>query len=352
MSELLLDDAAAPSAAARLTPRSIRARRRTTCCGWVNVRSTSQRIEAGKLGARSRSLFPFAQAMLGERSIALMPGRSRMQRGLHFQRFGRHRRQTWRPVVRRDGDPAHPARSCSTCLVHRDQVSPSSGCVGLRVTDRSGPPASGSRSSRHRTAPQRRAGRPAIVFPSLRAGRRRPHRRAVTAAAGSGWPSARSLAVGDGGRIRRRHARPAGQRASSWRCPWHAWSQTAPSTAQASGRHLQGVARARTLLVEDDPTRRRSDVGPLQGQVHRVVHVGTRSSALAQTAGSRFDMALAFDLDLPGSMGWRWRGNCARRVRAPMLAVTARAEPTRAAARAAVRRLPAQAADRACWRRR
>ena len=67
-------------------------------------------------------------------------------------------------------------------------------------------------------------------------------------------------------------------------------------------------------------------VGLLQGQGHRVVHVAHGLAALAQTAGSRFDIAL-LDLDLPGLDGLA----LARQLRAqgfdaPLLAVTARAD--------------------------
>jgi CheY-like chemotaxis protein len=78
--------------------------------------------------------------------------------------------------------------------------------------------------------------------------------------------------------------------------------------------------------VEDDPTVAEVMVGLLQGQGHRVVHVAHGLAALAQTAGSRFDMAL-LDLDLPGLDGLA----LARQLRAqgfdaPLLAVTARAD--------------------------
>ena len=80
------------------------------------------------------------------------------------------------------------------------------------------------------------------------------------------------------------------------------------------------------LLVEDDPTVAEVMVGLLQAQGHRVIHVAHGLAALAQTIGTRFDIAL-LDLDLPGLDGLA----LARQLRAqgfsaPLLAVTARAD--------------------------
>ncbi|HVI58231.1 MAG TPA: ATP-binding protein [Luteimonas sp.] len=83
----------------------------------------------------------------------------------------------------------------------------------------------------------------------------------------------------------------------------------------------------RLLLVEDDPTVAEVVTGLLRAQGHDVVHVPHGLAALAEASGARFDLAL-LDLDLPGIDGLA----LARQLRAggftaPLLAVTARADP-------------------------
>ena len=101
----------------------------------------------------------------------------------------------------------------------------------------------------------------------------------------------------------------------------------APVPADDARQEPAGARRElELLLVEDDPTVAEVMTGLLQAQGHRVVHVGHGLAALAQTAGSRFDLAL-LDLDLPGLDGLA----LARQLRAqgfdaPLLAVTARAD--------------------------
>ncbi|GAA3933300.1 hybrid sensor histidine kinase/response regulator [Luteimonas lutimaris] len=81
------------------------------------------------------------------------------------------------------------------------------------------------------------------------------------------------------------------------------------------------------LLVEDDPTVADVITGLLRAQGHTVVHAAHGLAALAEAAGTRFDLGL-LDLDLPGIDGFA----LARQLRAtgfdrPLLAVTARADP-------------------------
>src|SRR5690606_25863111 len=81
------------------------------------------------------------------------------------------------------------------------------------------------------------------------------------------------------------------------------------------------------LLVEDDPTVAEVIAGLLRAQGHTVVHAAHGLAALAEAAAQRFDLGL-LDLDLPGIDGFA----LARQLRAtgfdaPLLAVTARADP-------------------------
>src|SRR3546814_3987015 len=81
------------------------------------------------------------------------------------------------------------------------------------------------------------------------------------------------------------------------------------------------------FLVEDDPTVAEVVTGLLRAQGHAVVHAAHGLAALSETAARSFDLAL-LDLDLPGLDGLA----LARQLRtsgftAPLLAVTARADP-------------------------
>ncbi|WP_159015488.1 hybrid sensor histidine kinase/response regulator [Cognatiluteimonas profundi] len=80
------------------------------------------------------------------------------------------------------------------------------------------------------------------------------------------------------------------------------------------------------LLVEDDATVAEVLRGLLQVQGHHVVHVAHGLAALAQSSRARFDIAL-LDLDLPGMDGMALaRQLRAQGFKAPLLAVTARAD--------------------------
>lgn len=105
---------------------------------------------------------------------------------------------------------------------------------------------------------------------------------------------------------------------------------TASATTAAAVAHPDATPPPRAaldlLLVEDDATIAEVITGLLQAQGHRVVHVAHGLGALAEVAGTRFDLAL-LDLDLPGIDGFA----LARQLRAqgfarPLLAVTARAD--------------------------
>lgn len=80
------------------------------------------------------------------------------------------------------------------------------------------------------------------------------------------------------------------------------------------------------LLVEDDATVAEVIAGLLRTLGHDVVHVPHGLAALAEVAGSGFDMAL-LDLDLPGITGLALASQLrAQGFAAPLLAVTARAD--------------------------
>lgn len=106
--------------------------------------------------------------------------------------------------------------------------------------------------------------------------------------------------------------------------------ETASATTAAAAAQPDAPPSPRAaldlLLVEDDATVAEVIVGLLQAQGHRVVHVAHGLGALAEVAGTRFDLAL-LDLDLPGIDGFA----LAQQLRAqgfarPLLAVTARAD--------------------------
>ena len=108
---------------------------------------------------------------------------------------------------------------------------------------------------------------------------------------------------------------------------------TLPLGPADTGMH--GVARPagevdveplRILLVEDDATVAEVIAGLLRVRGHQVLHAMNGLAALAEVAGSQFDVAL-LDLDLPGLDGLA----LARQLRvqgfaAPLLAVTARSD--------------------------
>lgn len=106
--------------------------------------------------------------------------------------------------------------------------------------------------------------------------------------------------------------------------PWQQLpAQPAPAPVAASGPPRSGLS---ILLVEDEATIAEVVSGLLQARGHQVVHAGHALAALAELAGSDFDIAL-LDLDLPGLDGL----SLARQIRAmghylPLLAVTARAD--------------------------
>lgn len=80
------------------------------------------------------------------------------------------------------------------------------------------------------------------------------------------------------------------------------------------------------LLVEDDPIVAQAISGLLQGQGHRVVHVGHAMGAFTEVTVQRFDAAL-LDLDLPGMDGLTLAHALRQQgVEMPLLAVTARSD--------------------------
>ncbi len=101
-----------------------------------------------------------------------------------------------------------------------------------------------------------------------------------------------------------------------------------PPSVEATGDDATPVpGRALSLLlVEDDPTVARVIAGLLRTLGHEVVHVPHGLAALAELDAAMFDMAL-LDLDLPGINGLALaRQLRARGFKAPLLAVTARAD--------------------------
>src|SRR5690606_33478394 len=103
----------------------------------------------------------------------------------------------------------------------------------------------------------------------------------------------------------------------------------APAATPARGARERGAATGplQLLLVEDDPTVAEVVTGLLRAQGHEVVHAAHGLAALSEAAARSFDVTL-LDLDLPGLDGFA----IARQLRAsgftaPLLAVTARADP-------------------------
>jgi len=102
----------------------------------------------------------------------------------------------------------------------------------------------------------------------------------------------------------------------------------APGGADAAAltREPAAAGGLALLLVEDDATVAEVIAGLLRTLGHDVVHVPHGLAALAEVAGSGFDMAL-LDLDLPGITGLALASQLrAQGFAAPLLAVTARAD--------------------------
>lgn len=103
----------------------------------------------------------------------------------------------------------------------------------------------------------------------------------------------------------------------------------APATTPARGATGGGnaVGPLQLLLVEDDPTVAEVITGLLRAQGHEVVHAAHGLAALSEAAARSFDLAL-LDLDLPGIDGFALASQLrASGFTAPLLAVTARADP-------------------------
>src|SRR5690606_35026204 len=100
-----------------------------------------------------------------------------------------------------------------------------------------------------------------------------------------------------------------------------------PATQARPGEGRPRDARAlRLLLVEDDATVAEVVAGLLRALGHEVVHVPHGLAALGELAGATYDLAV-LDLDLPGITGLELaRQLRAGGFRAPLLAVTARAD--------------------------
>ncbi|WP_147652497.1 hybrid sensor histidine kinase/response regulator [Vulcaniibacterium gelatinicum] len=105
-------------------------------------------------------------------------------------------------------------------------------------------------------------------------------------------------------------------------------AEAAPVAASPAQAPRVAVAPGVTLLlVEDDPIVADTLAGLLRAQGHTVAHAPHALAALAAVATQRFDLVL-LDLDLPGMDGLALaRELRAQGCTAPLLAITARADP-------------------------